>query len=189
MPRISDVGFTFSPRWDYFVRMAKRGKGGKFISTKNAARRSTGGGGSVVVVAPPAAPATRRRSSKRRAPVVKRRRARRASSRGGLLSGSGLGGGVKSRLGLALGAGLLGYAHKEGWLNKLPLIGKAGPITSASLIGFGLEEFGKVKLPAIVHDAVTAGLVLSAFNLGFSHGDTIVGEDGYAHPGGAVFFE
>jgi hypothetical protein len=167
--------------------MAKRGKGGKFISTKNAARKSAGGG-SVVVVSAPAAPARRRSSKRRAAPVTRRRRRRASSSRGGLLSGIGSSGGTKSRISLALGAAALGYAHKEGWLNKLPIIGKAGPITSAALIGFGLEEFGKVRLHPILHDAVTAGLVLSAFNLGFSGGNTIVGE-GDAYPGGAVFFE
>lgn len=89
---------------------------------------------------------------------------------------------------LVLGAAALGFAHKEGWLNKLPIIGKAGPITSAAIIGWGAEELAHIKLPTLVHDAITAGLVLSAFNLGFSHGDTIVG-DGEAYPGGAVFYD
>ena len=81
---------------------------------------------------------------------------------------------------------MLGYAHKEGWLAKLPLIGKAGPITSTALLGWGAEEVLKFKLPKIAHDAVTAGLVISSFNLGFSGGQTIVGDE-YSYPGGAVF--
>jgi hypothetical protein len=71
-------------------------------------------------------------------------------------------------------------------LEKLPVIGKAGPITSFGLIGWGAEEIAKIKLPPIVHDMVTASLAISAFNLGFSGGNQIVG-DGYE--GGAVFFE
>lgn len=97
--------------------------------------------------------------------------------------GSALGSG---RLPLLLGAAALGYSHKQGWLQKLPLVGKAGPITSAAILGWGAEEVLKFKLPKIAHDAVTAGLVISAFNLGLSGGETIVGNE---YPGGAVFFE
>jgi hypothetical protein len=89
---------------------------------------------------------------------------------------------------ILLASAALGYAHKEGWLGKLPLVGKAGPITSASLLGWGAEEVLKFKLPKIVHDMVTAGLTISAFNLGFSGGQSIVGDE-YSYPGGAVFFD
>jgi hypothetical protein len=123
-----------------------------------------------------------------RAPAKKRRR----SGGGRRRSGGGVGGFLNSpkgsRTALALGALALGYASKEGWLAKLPLIGKAGPITSFGLIGFGAEELGHVRLPNIVHDAVTCALVLSAFNIGFSGGNTIVGDE-YQLPGGAVFFD
>lgn len=113
---------------------------------------------------------------------------RRRSSSGGSLGSVGriLGGG---RLPLIVGAAALGFAHNQGWLAKLPVIGKAGPITSAAILGWGVEEFAHVKLPKIAHDAVTAGLVLSAFNLGFSKGDTLVGDGGASYPGGAVFYE
>lgn len=67
-------------------------------------------------------------------------------------------------------------------------MGKAGPVTGAALIGWAAEELLHVKLPRIAHDAVTAGLVLSSFNLGFSRGTTVVGDE-YAYPGGAVFLE
>jgi hypothetical protein len=122
------------------------------------------------VSAPKAAPVRRRRSS---------------GGGGGLLAG--LGGKVSSkpRTAIVIGSAALGYAHKEQWLNKLPLIGKAGPITSFALLGWAAEEIFKIKLPSLVHDMVTAGLSISAFNLGASGGQTIVGE---SYPGGAVFY-
>lgn len=165
--------------------MAKRNSKGQFQKGgRTKARRSSGGGRTTVIRAP--APIVK--VSAPRAPAKRRRRSggggrRRSSGIGGLLSTS-----KGSRGALALGALLLGYASKEGWLAKLPLVGKAGPITSAALLGFGAEEFLHVKLPGIVHDAVTAGLVLSAFNIGFSGGSTIVGDESHA-PGGAVFFD
>ncbi len=102
--------------------------------------------------------------------------------------GNFLGGKGGHRTAIAVGSLALGYASKEGWLAKLPLIGKAGPITSFGLLGWGAEEFLKWKLPPLVSDAVTAALALSAFNIGFSGGQTIVG-DAYQMPGGAVFFD
>lgn len=90
-----------------------------------------------------------------------------------------------------MGAAALGFAHQQGWLAKLPLLGKAGPITSASLLGWGAEELLKVKLPGLVRDAITAGLAISAFNIGNTigtpGGTQLVGDAVY--PGGAVFFE
>jgi hypothetical protein len=56
------------------------------------------------------------------------------------------------------------------------------------LLGWAAEEFLKWKLPPLVSDAITAALALSAFNIGFSGGTTIVG-DAYQMPGGAVFFD
>lgn len=162
--------------------MAKRNKKGRF----------TKGGGSKTttrIVRVPSSPTTIRVAAPRA--VAKRRRSgggKRRSSGGGGVSGF-LNSPRGSRMALTIGGLALGYASKEKWLEKLPLIGKAGPITSFGLLGFAAEEFGKVRLPNIVHDAVTASLVLSAFNIGFSGGQTIVGEDAYTLPGGAVFFD
>lgn len=163
--------------------MAKRNSKGQFQKGGRSKARSSGGGGRTTIVR---APAPIVKVSAPRARVVKRRRSSgggRRSGVGGLLSTS-----KGSRGALALGALLLGYASKEGWLAKLPVIGKAGPITSFGLLGFGAEEFMHMKLPGIVHDAVTGALILSAFNIGFSGGQTIVGDE-YGAPGGAVFFE
>lgn len=99
-----------------------------------------------------------------------------------------MGGRGGHRTAIVVGSLALGFASKKGWLQKLPLVGKAGPITSFGIIGWGLEEFAKIKLPPIVQDMVTSSLALSAFNIGFSGGETIVG-DAYQMPGGAVFFD
>lgn len=163
--------------------MAKRNSKGQFQKGASSKKRSSSSGGRTTIVR---APAPIVKVSAPRARVVKRRRSSgggRRSGVGGLLSTS-----KGSRGALALGALLLGYASKEGWLAKLPVIGKAGPITSFGLLGFGAEEFMHMKLPGIVHDAVTGALILSAFNIGFSGGQTIVGDE-YGAPGGAVFFE
>lgn len=88
-----------------------------------------------------------------------------------------------------LGSAALGYASKEGWIQKIPLIGRAGPITSFALLGWGAEEILKMKLHPILRDAITCALSISAFNFGLSGGTTIVGQDAYAMPGGAVFFD
>jgi hypothetical protein len=85
-----------------------------------------------------------------------------------------------------LGGAALGYASRQGWLQKIPVLGKAGPITSASLLGWGAEEILHVKLPKLVHDAVTAGLVVSSFYFGASGGEALTGEN---YPGGAVFYD
>ena len=108
---------------------------------------------------------------------------RRRSSSGGRKSGGILSGGIGGFLGgrgghrtaVVIGSAALGYAQKEGWLAKLPVVGKAGPITSFGLLGWGAEEFLKMKLPPLVGDMITAALALSAFNIGFSGGTTIVG--------------
>lgn len=99
-----------------------------------------------------------------------------------------------SRTSIIIAAAALGFAQKQGWLAKLPVIGKAGPITSFALLGWGAEQIGKIHLPPLVHDMVTNALAISAFNLGLSGGQTIVGEDdvhgaAYSMPGGAVFFD
>lgn len=98
-------------------------------------------------------------------------------------------GGSKSghRTAVIIGSAVLGWAQKEGWLAKLPVVGKAGPITSFGLLGWGAEEFLKIHLPPLVSDMVTSALALSAFNIGVSGGSTIVG--GYQAPGGAVFYD
>lgn len=101
---------------------------------------------------------------------------------------------AQSRVPILLGAAALGWAHKEGWLQKLPLIGRAGPVTSFGLLGWGAEQFLKLRLPKLVHDGVTAALAISAFNMGLTAGTPggmqIVGEDpAFAYPGGAVFFD
>lgn len=159
--------------------MAKRKKNGQFTK---------GGGGARV-----RAPAGKATSITVRAaaPVVKRAKPRRRSNGGGRSSGilGSLGGRVGSRTAIVIGSAALGYAQKEGWLAKLPIIGKAGPITSFGLLGWGAEEFMHVKLPPIVHDMITSALALSAFNIGFSGGQTLVGEEAYHLPGGAVFFD
>lgn len=116
---------------------------------------------------------------------------RRRSSSGGSLGLGGLGRfiGGGHRAPILVGAAALGFAHQHKVLEKLPLIGKAGPVTSAGLLGWGAEELLKIKLPGIVHDAITAALAISAFNIGFTAGSkdgiNVVGED---YPGGAVFF-
>lgn len=164
--------------------MAKRNSKGQFVKGGMSRGRSTRSAGrTTIVVAAPKTPARRRKSTAvAKAAPRRRRRSSSGGGIGGLLSTS-----KGSRGALALGALALGYASKEGWLAKLPLIGKAGPITSFGLLGFGAEEFLHMKLPGIVHDAVTCSLVLSAFNIGFSGGNTIVGDD--HAPGGAVFFD
>lgn len=118
--------------------------------------------------------------------------------------GGGVGGGMlsfaskHSRTSILIAAAALGFAHKQGWLAKLPVVGKAGPITSFALLGWGAEELAKMKLPPLVHDMITNALAISAFNLGLSGGQTIVGDDvvgneldgaAYSMPGGAVFFD
>jgi hypothetical protein len=122
---------------------------------------------------------------------VTRRRSSGGASRGGILGSVGgfLGGKGGHRTAIVIGSAALGYAQKEGWLAKLPVVGKAGPITSFGLLGWGAEELLKMKLPPLVQDMVTAALSLSAFNLGFTGGTTIVGADAYQMPGGAVFFD
>jgi hypothetical protein len=172
--------------------MAKRNKKGQFQKGGRAkARRShsSGGGTKIVRAAAPIinvrAPSatTRRRSHKRRSTSSGRR--------GGVLGSVGnfLGGKGGHRTAIVIGSAALGYASKEGWLAKLPLVGKAGPITSFGLLGWAAEEFLKLKVPPLVDDMITSALALSAFNLGFSGGQTLVGEGAYAMPGGAVFFD
>lgn len=117
---------------------------------------------------------------------------RRRSSGGGGLALGGLGKfiGGGHRAPILVGAAALGFAHQHKFLEKLPVIGKAGPVTSFGLLGWGAEEILKIRVPGIVHDAVTAALTISAFNIGFTAGSpggvNVVGED---YPGGAVFFQ
>jgi hypothetical protein len=165
--------------------MAKRKKNGQFTKGHSAAKpRRRSSGGAIVRSSPTvirvAAPATKRRK-------VSRRR----SSGGGLGSVGSFLGGTKSghRTAIVIGSAALGYAQKQGWLAKLPVIGKAGPITSFALLGWGAEQFLHMKLPAIVSDMVTSALALSAFNVGFSGGTTLVGAEAYQMPGGAVFYD
>lgn len=170
--------------------MAKRNKKGQFVKGASGGgsrhKRSSGGSTKVVVVEPARAAraAPRRRTVTRT--VVKRRSSGRS---GGALGGIGnfLGGRGGHRTAIVIGSAALGYAQKEGWLAKLPVVGKAGPITSFGLLGWGAEEFLHMKLPPLVQDMITSALALSAFNLGFSGGTTIVGD--HQMPGGAVFFD
>ena len=173
--------------------MAKaRKKNGQFTKGHGGggSRRRSSGTTKVVVVEPRA---VARAAPRRRATVTKTVVRRRSSGkRGGLLGGgvgNFLGGRGGHRTAVVMGSAALGYAQKEGWLAKLPVVGKAGPITSFGLLGWGAEEFLHMKLPQLVQDMITAALALSAFNLGFSGGSTIVGEQGYQMPGGAVFFD
>lgn len=163
--------------------MAKRNKKGQFqkggSAPRSKARRASSAKTTSITVR--AAPAVAR---VRRAPVKRRR------SHGGALGSVGnfLGGRGGHRTAIVVGSLALGFASKKGWLAKLPVVGKAGPITSFGLLGWGAEEFLKIKLPPIVQDMITSSLALSAFNIGFSGGETIVG-DAYQMPGGAVFFD
>lgn len=174
--------------------MAKRNKKGQFQKGHSGGgsrhKRSSGSTKVVVVKSAPAvaAPRRRARTATRTRTVVVRRSSPRKS--GGALGSVGnfLGGRGGHRTAIVIGSAALGYAQKEGWLAKLPLVGKAGPITSFGLLGWGAEEFLHMKLPPIVQDMVTSALALSAFNLGFSGGQTVVG-DAYQMPGGAVFFD
>lgn|GEM_PF-3671091 len=133
----------------------------------------------------PSAPTTIRVSAPRSSPKRGKRRhvVRRSIGRIGSFFGGSRSG---HRTAIIIGSAVLGWAQKEGWLAKLPVIGSAGPITSFGLLGWGAEEFLKMRLPPIVSDMVTSALALSAFNLGVSGGSTIVG---YQQPGGAVFFD
>jgi len=164
--------------------MAKRNKKGQFQKggggRSKARRASTSSTKTITVRA--AAPVVQR---VRRAPV-KRRRSHGSSALGSV--GNFLGGRGGHRTAIVVGSLALGFASKKGWLAKLPVVGKAGPITSFGLLGWGAEEFLKIKLPPIVQDMITSSLALSAFNIGFSGGETIVG-DAYQMPGGAVFFD
>lgn len=169
--------------------MARRNKAGQFVKGGGKARRAH---------TTTAAPRTRTRTVTQtkivRVPSAAPAKVkRRASSGGGRKSGgmfgNFLGGKGGHRTAVAVGSLALGYASKEGWLAKLPIVGKAGPITSFGLLGFAAEEFLHMKLPPLVSDAITAALALSAFNIGFSGGTTIVGGDAYQMPGGAVFFD
>lgn len=169
--------------------MARRNKSGQFVKggSHGKARRAH---------TSTAAPKTRTRVVTQtkivRVPSAAPRKAVRRASSGGRKSGgmfgNFLGGKGGHRTAVAVGSLALGYASKEGWLAKLPIVGKAGPITSFGLLGFAAEEFLHMKLPPLVSDAITAALALSAFNIGFSGGQTVVG-DGYQMPGGAVFFD
>jgi len=174
--------------------MARRNKRGQFVKgsggggRRKAARRGvTREAITVRMAAPVAKTRTRTRVVKVAAP-----RRRRSSSGGGVGSLGGLTKlvGGQHRTALLLGALALGYAHQQGWLAKLPLLGKAGPVTSASLLGWGAEELLHVKLPKIASDAITAGLVISSFNVGNTIGSPggtqLVGDAAY--PGGAVFY-
>lgn len=161
--------------------MAKRNSKGQFQKRGRSKARSSSAGRTTIVRAP--APIVR--VSAPRAPKVKRRSSGRRS--GGILSGI-TSGGRGSRTAIVLGSAALGYASKEKWLEKLPVVGKAGPITSFGLLGWAAEEFLKLKVPPLVHDMITSALALSAFNIGFSGGNTLVG-DAYQTPGGAVFFD
>lgn len=164
--------------------MAKRNKKGQFQKggggRSKARRASTSSNKTITVRA--AAPVVQR---VRRAPV-KRRRSSGGSALGSV--GNFLGGRGGHRTAIVVGSLALGFASKKGWLAKLPVVGKAGPITSFGLLGWGAEEFLKIKLPPIVQDMITSSLALSAFNIGFSGGETVVG-DAYQMPGGAVFFD
>lgn len=163
--------------------MAKRArtKSGRFTKTRRRSvshRRASGGAPIVHVPAPRV--------------IVQGRTTKRRSSSGGGARGllSNLGSRAStSRVPLMLGAALLGYATKEGWLGKLPLIGKAGPVTSFGLLVWGAEELGKMRLPWMVQRAGDAALMISAFNMGMTGGQTVVGdEQRYAFPGGAVVY-
>lgn len=163
--------------------MAKRNRKGQF---QKGHKRSSGGGRKVgttkiVRVAGPTKVVRVAGPTKRR--VTHRRR--RSGGLGGLLGHHAPG----NRTAIIIGSALLGYAQKQGWTAKVPLIGKAGAITSFGLLGWGAEELLHMKLPDIVKDMITSALSLSAFNIGFTGGTTIVGEQGYQMPGGAVFFD
>jgi len=130
-----------------------------------------------------------------RAPAVRHKR-RRASSGGGGGGGGGLLGragavaGRHQRMALGIGALALGWAHKNGHLAKIPIVGKAGPVTSAAILGWALEDIMHMKLPGIVSNAVTAAIVLSAFNYTASGGTQLLGDEpAMSYPGGAVFFD
>ena len=164
--------------------MAKRNNKGQFQKggggRSKARRASTTKATSITVRAAPAVERVRR------APVKRRRSSSGKSALGSV--GNFLGGRGGHRTAIVVGSLALGFASKKGWLAKLPVVGKAGPITSFGLLGWGAEEFLKIKLPPIVQDMITSSLALSAFNIGFSGGETIVG-DAYQMPGGAVFFD
>ena len=171
--------------------MARRNKSGQFVKGGGKARRAH------TTTAPKTRTRTVTQTKIVRVPSAamspRKVTRRRASSGGGGKKSGGmfgnfLGGKGGHRTAVAIGSLALGYASKEGWLAKLPIVGKAGPITSFGLLGFAAEEFLHMKLPPLVSDAITAALALSAFNIGFSGGQTVVG-DGYQMPGGAVFFD
>lgn len=164
----------------------KRGKGGKFTASSPTVRIIQ-------------APAPKKRSAPRRAvaakqtivkvsaPKAAKRRSPRRSSGGSFLGKIGGGIASKPRTAIMTGSLALGYAHKEKWLEKVPLIGKAGPVTSFGLLGWAAEDVFHVKLPPIVSSMVTSALAISAFTFGstLGAGNVLVGE---SYPGGAVFY-
>lgn len=183
--------------------MARRNKKGQFVKGgggghRRSAPRRTRADQAITLVNVPAPKATRRSGTRTRVVKVAAPRRKRSSSGGGASLGGlskFIGGGHRAPI--MLGAAALGFAHKEQWLQKLPLVGKAGPVTSFGLLGWAAEELLKIKVPGIVHDAITASLTISAFNIGTTVGSpggiSLVGEDdgiaGNAYPGGAVFYE
>ena len=162
----------------------KRSRSGQFVASGTTTRtvRATPQTSIIKVSAPRVA-----------APKKHRRRSSTKRSSGGLLGFAGSHG----RTSTIIAAALLGYVHKQGWLHKIPVIGTAGPITSFALLGWGVEEIGKMKLPPLVHDMITNALAISAFTIGSTGmtsivgSDTVLGDGGSAYPmpGGAVFFD
>src|SRR5215470_491505 len=107
--------------------MPKRNKKGRFTSRTPGVRVTKSrrlAGGNVVVVEPPPARTRSRSRSRRAAPAPKRRRRR---SSGGSAFPSG---GNALRLDLVLGAAALGFAIKQGLLDKVPRFLGMGPITN-----------------------------------------------------------
>jgi hypothetical protein len=159
-----------------------RNASGQFVRARRVSRGTT----AIIAVPAPKAPVRHRR---RTVAIAKPTRRRKAGYGSKLLAF----GAAHSRTSTVVAAAILGYAQKEGWLAKLPHVGTAGPITSFALLGWGLEELAHMKLPPLLHDMVTNALAISAFNIGVSGGQTIVGngygQEAYSMPGGAVFFD
>lgn len=168
--------------------MAGRNRKGQFTKRKRGAARRSGGTTTKIVRVPSGAAPTIRVSAPRAPARRTVRHVRRRSSGGGSILGR-FGGRTGSRTAILIGSAALGYASKEGWLAKLPLVGKAGPLTSFGILGWGAEELLKLRLPPIVQDMITSALAISAFNFGLSGGSTISGEEAYVLPGGAVVFD
>lgn len=160
------------------MAMPRRSRSGRFVRSSAIVRHSGGSRSSrpqIITVRPVVSKPSRAR------------RAGRAVARGfGSITSD-------PRLKVALGAWLLGEAQKRGFLNSIPkILPNAGILTNAVAIAWLAEKFFHVKWPAIVNDAITAGVGIAGFTFGSTGaivGDDLLGQGSSAYyPGGFVAY-